>query len=309
MVTPNRIVLISPRGRHDEATLDADSYPGMVMARKSNGNIIPHNVAGTGGMLLFLKEQALVGGDITQKILSGDVGPLQIPEKGDLMLGLLQNLQNVAQNVSLMSAGDGTLMANPGKIPVNIVAPSAVITNLGTETTFSNGTYVFPANFLQVGDVIKIHGKVTCVAENATNTHRIRCYVGASTLADSTALQLAAADVVEFDIEMTIRTIGASGTFVCTVRVADSVSGTWATTTATVASTAIDTTVTETIAVKSLASATSAGNQIRLDEFRIEIVRAAGLDTMVVSAEACDNSASTGTSGFNTAKFVRVWVP
>lgn len=316
MVTPNRIVLISPHGRHDEAPVDTDVWPGMFILRQADGNVIPHNVPGAGGgsgLSIFATENVYAqGGDITQKAAAAsgnNVAMLHIPQKGDMMLALLQNLQIVAENVGLMSAGDGTLMANPGKVPVNIVAPSTVITNLGTETQFSNGSYAIPANFLQAGDIFKIHAKATCVAENSTNTHRVRMYIGSTTLADSAALQLVAADIVEFDVELTVRTIGASGTFVATFKGQDSVAGTFAILSGTVASTAIDTTVVETIAVKSLASATSAGNQIRLDEFKIEILRPTGLETVAVTDEACDNSGSTGTSGFNTAKFVRVWIP
>ncbi len=206
-----------------------------------------------------------------------------------------------------MSDGLGSLKAfnasTGGQKLYEIVAPSTTITNLGTETTFSNGTYTIPANFLLVGDVIRIHAKTFLIAVNSTNTHRVRAYVGSTTLADSGAVAMIANDVVIMDITMTIRTITASGTFIADGVVAYSINGTYTSTPFTVASTTIDSTVTQAITIKSLASATSTGNQIRLDEMEILLDRA-GLPTvfpMVQAAEALANA--TGSPAF-----IRGWV-
>lgn len=313
-IAPQKVVLIS-RGRHDEAILGADCYPGMAGLLNSSNQVIPHNVPGGGGPLLVLKEDALQGLDITQKLPQGtspyNVAPFQRAAKGDLLTMLLQNGQNVAAQTSLMSAGDGTLIANPGNPVYQITTPSSVITNTATETAFSNGSYTIPANFLQVGDRIHIRAKAFLIAVNSTNTHRVRLYIGATpvTLADSTALALIANDVVIFDIFVTVRAITSSGTIIADGTVAYSVSGTFTSTTTTLASTTLDSTVAETIVIKSLASAASAGNQIRLDEFQINFDRDAGLNTLVVSQEAINNSSGTGTSGFNSAALIRCMVP
>lgn len=311
--TPQRIELIS-HGRHDEAPASADCYPGMVLQQNSSMQVAPHAVPGGLGPLMVAVEDAWRGADITQKLPANYVIPFRRPTRGDLLLMLLQNGQNVAAGVGLMSAGDGTLVANNGPSLYEIVTPSAVITNVGTETAFSNGTYTIPANTLQVGDVIHVRAKVFCVAENSTNTHRIRLYLGTAplTLADSTALQLAANDVVEFNLDITVRTIGATGTIIATGTMAYTISGTWTSSGITDVSATLDTTIAEPLVIKSLASAVSAGNQIRLDEFTVNLARAGGLNTLVYSAEAINNSIGAGSSpisGFNSAAFIRVQVP
>jgi hypothetical protein len=309
---PNRIVLIA-RGRHEEATADADCYPGMLGIKKSNGNVIPHNVQGGGGPLIVFKEEALRGLDITQKLPSGDAVPFNYGARGDKYLMLLQAGQNVANQAPLMSAGDGTLILSTATAPANtlyqIVAPSSNITNTLTETTFSNGSYTIPANFLSVGDVLHIKGRAVVSAENTTNTHEVKLYIGSTTLVDSGALQLAATQYVEFDVFLTIRSLTSSGKFIADGVWYNNAGGTVTDTPVEIAATTIDTTVTELIKVTSTASAASTGNIIALQEFQIDLQRAGASGTVVIADEAVDNSGSTGTSGFNSAAFIRVIVP
>lgn len=319
--TPNRICLIS-YGRHDEAPIATVVYPGMLALLNSSNQLIPHNVPGGGGQLLVVEEDALRGGDITQQLVATNnpAGPFRRAAKGDEYLMLLQYGQNVAAQTALMSAGDGTLIANPGSLLANITAPSAVITNVGTETAFSNGSYTFPANILQVGDVVHVRAKAVCVAQNSTNTHRVRLYIGATpvTIADSTALALQAADYVLIDLYLTVRTITATGTIVASGFMTYTIAGTVTDTSLTDVSATLDSTIAEPLVIKSLASATSSGNQIRLDEFRVDLNRPGGLNTMVYAAESINNSVGAGSSpmsGFNSlvpagaASFIRVLVP
>lgn len=300
-MTPNRIVLIS-RGRHEEAMVASAYYPGMLLAKNSSGYTLPHNVIGGGGPVRVGVEDALRGGDITQVIPADYYGPYREAAKGDLLLFRIAIGENIANSDLLMSDGAGALKAYPATIGgaelYQILAASTTITNLGTETTFSNGSYAMPASTLRAGDIVRIRAKAFCIAENSTNTHRVRLYVNSTTLADSTALQLAAGDVVIFDVYMTIRTVGASGTFIASGFTITSVAGTFTTTPFTIASTTLDTTAIATFAIKSLASATSAGNQIRLDEYQILLDRS-GLSyqiPLVQAAEAVDNSAGSATA-------------
>ena len=303
---PNTIRLIT-HGRYDEAVAGADTYPGYILARQSNDKVIPHNVSGGNARPLMIQiEDALSGGIITTKCASGNICRFYYPNPGDLFLCLIANGQNVTEGDYLMSNGDGTLIefnASPGGEKLyEILAPSTTITSTGTETAFSNGSYTIPANFLQVGDVLRMHAKAFLIAVNSTNTHRIRLYIGATTLADSTALSLVASDVVIIDITMTIRTITASGTFIADGVVTYSISGTFTEVPFTVASTTIDTTVTEAVVIKSLASASSSGNQIRLDEFVIELDRA-GLPTEYPVMQAADTLNNTsGSAAFLRCK-------
>lgn len=303
---PNTIRLIT-HGRYDEAVSGAICKPGQILARQSNGNVIPHNVSGGPAQPVMVAiEDALSGGVITTAYASGAIVRYYFPVSGDLFLGLIANGQNVTEGDYLMSNGDGTLIefnASPGGEKLyEILAPSTTITNVGTETAFSNGSYVLPANFLAVGDVLRIHAKAFCIAVNAAATQRIRLYVGTTTLADSAAQALVANDVVVIDITMTIRTIGAGGTFIADGVVSYSIAGTFTEAPFTIVSTAIDTTVTETFVIKALASATNAGNQIRLDEMLVELDRA-GLPTEYAVFQAADTLNNTTGS----PAFLRVW--
>lgn len=296
---PHRIVLISPSGRYSEAPGNADVYPGQILATQTDGGVIPYGVSGGAESLKVAIEDALQGNDITQKYPSGQIVRFWRPVKSDVLLFLLAIGENVTHGQQLMNDGLGSLKAYPATIGgaelYEILAPSTTITNVGTETTFSNGSYAMPANTLKVGDDLKIHFKAFCIAENSTNTHRVRLYVNATTLVDSAALQLAANDVVIGDITLTVRTIGASGTFIADGQMETSVGGTFTVTPITIASTALDTTAIATFAIKSLASATNAGNQIRLDEYRVLLDRA-GLSVqipIVQAGEALDNSAGS----------------
>jgi hypothetical protein len=287
----------------------------MILLQNSSNHVIPHNVVGGVNPLLIATEEALRGLDITQKLPSGDATSFYRPARGDEFLCLLQNGQNVAAQTPLMSAGDGTLIASTAtfsSVLYQILAASANITNLPGPTTFSNGTYTFAANTLQAGDVYHIHGKAVVSAQNSTNTHQVKVLIGSTLLADCGASALAAGNFASFDIFMTIRSVGTGGKLVADVVTTVNPAGTPTETPATVAATTIDTTVTEAVTVTATVSATSAGNVIALQEFEIDLQRAGGSSTILYSAEAINNSAGAGSnpvSGFNTAAFIRCYVP
>lgn len=294
--TPNRIRLTDPNGRYDELVSAATLYPGMLLKKQAAGTLIAHNVIGGKKPWLVAIEDVKRAANITQPLTSGDAVPFVRPAPNDVVLLLLKSGQNVTAQTPLMSAGDGTVMAAAGPLLHQIVAPSSTITNVTAETTFSNGTYTIPANSLSVGDVIHIRLKAYAIAQNSTNTHRIKSYIGSTNIGDNGAVSMAAADVAIQDIYLTIRTIGASGTLIGTAFISSSASGTFTDLAFTLASTAVDTTATQAITVKSTASAMSAGNQIRLDEYTVEIIRNDGTTIVALADEAIDNSAGAGSS-------------
>lgn len=312
-MVPNRIVLIS-RGRHEEYTANSGNIlPGHILQRTVGAakTVDIHSVSGGGaaGGLMVAEEDALRGGTINgyysndtasySNYASGSVVMVREAAKGDKLLCRLASGQSVSEGTALMSNGDGTLVASTAVTPSSklyeIVAPSSTITNTGTETAFSNGSYTFPANFFLVGDVIHVRFKAFLIAVNSTNTHRIRMYLGSAplTLADSTALALIANDVVIVDMYLTIRTITSSGTIIGDGTLASSISGTFTTEDFTFASATLDSTVAETLVIKSLASAASTGNQIRLDEFYIELDRAGAGTSLLTADEAVNNTGGT----------------
>ncbi len=313
--TPNRIVLVS-HGRYDEAPNGATAlYPGMLATKDSSGNLIPHNIEGGGGNpLQVVIENALIGKDITQALpASQDCNPYYFPAPGDVFLMLLQNGQNVTQNDALMSAGDGTLMKAAEDRLYQILAPSSNVTNTAAETVFDNGSYTMAAGTLAVGTVIRIRGKAVVSAQNAANTHQIQIEFGSghTVLLDSGARALAATQFVSFDISVTIRTAGASGTYIATGSGITNPGGTNTLLSSSVASTAVDTTVGQLIRVTTTANFASTGNVDALQEFSVSLQRTDG-EEIVYAKESIDNSAGAGSSpvsAFNSAAFIRVVCP
>lgn len=152
-----------------------------------------------------------------------------------------------------------------------IIAASAVITNVGVETTFSNGSFTLPANELQPGDILDVDATIALVARNATDTQRVRLYLGSTALLDTGAIGMAAADFVRLYFRLLVRTDGATGTILGDGQQNYNLAGTDTFKSANLVSTTIDTTSgsANIIKVTALASAANAGNQIRLDRFDI----------------------------------------
>ncbi len=302
---PNTIKLISPHGRYDEGPIGAsDLYPGMLI-QQAAGLWVPHAQAGGQNTRTVVLEDGLIGHTKLDKQPANDWARFWRCVSGDKMQMLIQKGQNIAKSTPLMSAGDGTLIANPGVTLYEVVAPSTTVTNTTTETTFSNSTYTIPANYLQVGDQIVIRGRATLTAHNGTDTHNVKVYIGSTLVASTGAVNIATNGVVEWALFLTIRTIGATGTFVASGYMLAGTPGTATPVGAVLSSTTIDTTATQQIKVTTTASAASAGNVIQLDEESVNNVRDAGQEIVCVADEARDNSGNTGTS-LNNAMFIRV---
>jgi len=296
-MTPNRIVLIA-RGRYDEAKAVEDCYPGMVLRQDSNNSVRPHDQAGGGGPLLLAIEDALRGGTINQVLPSKDNIPFYRPARGDLFCGLLRAGYLATSGQDLISYGDGTLIPLTPTSAYAIGAPSTVVTNTATETTFSNGSYAIPLNSLNLGDVVRIHAKVNCLSVNSTNTHQEKLYIGATVLCDSGPLPLTAGDYVMMDLSLTVQAIGATGSFVASGSLQYSVQGNVTVKSITVPATAIDTTAAETVAIKSTASVANANNQVQLAEYTIGISHVSSVVPLLRAFETYDNTLGVGTSMF-----------
>lgn len=154
-------------------------------------------------------------------------------------------------------------------------AASSAISNTVTETAFST-SYTLPANRLRNGAVLKIRYQGIATATNSTDTLAIKLYIGglAGTLLHShTATDVANNDVFSGEYELIFRTIGATGTMVgCgTCKSIPAAESTATYKDDILASTAIDTTATQAIAVSAQWSVASASNSCRLDFIRIEL--------------------------------------
>lgn len=171
------------------------------------------------------------------------------------------------------AAGDPKVIA---KKLFSQVAASTAVTNTVTETEFDQ-SYTLPANILKAGSLIRIRYQGIATATNATDTLTAKLYVGGKA---GTALQTCGAtDVANNNIfageyYMSVRTVGATGTFVgwglYTATLA--ASGTATMVTGITASTTIDTTAAQKLVVAATWSVANAGNSCRLDYFTVEML-------------------------------------
>lgn len=314
--TPNRVVVVG-RGREDElpcsSSLTNLIYPGMLLMDDGAGNVQPHNVAGGVAELMFALEQGLIGlagmpGTTGKGTFDAyDAGSrvqFYRAAAGDKLNVLLANGQNAAEGNYLASDGAGHLQVIPSaQISGNLyetTAASTEVTNTTTETKFSTGSYVLPANFLQAGDILHIRAQGIADLTNSTDTLNVKMYLGGTggTLLVATgALDVVNNDEFLIDAYVEIRTIGATGTFIANGTDVIGTPGTATVKSFLVGSTAIDTTATKEIAVTATWSVANAGDSCRLDLMTVDLIRqSGGITPLLVVDTAVNNSGGTGTT-------------
>lgn len=162
----------------------------------------------------------------------------------------------------------------------NVVASTAV-GSTATETAFDTN-YSIPANALKAGTLIKIRYQGIATATNANDTLAVVLYLAtaipAGAIVGTALISHAATDVSNNDVfsgeyQLIVRTVGASGTIVGqgTYKSIPAAEGTATYKDDILASTAIDTTAAQIVAVSAAWSSTNAGNSCRLDNLAVEI--------------------------------------
>lgn len=152
---------------------------------------------------------------------------------------------------------------------------STAISNTTTETAFST-SYSIAANSLEPGQVIKIRWQGIATATNATDTLTIKVYLGG--LAGTLLFTHAATDVADNNVfsgeyTLVVRTVGATGTVVG-YGVGKSIPAAEGTATYKddiLASTTLDTTAANDVAISATWSVASAANSCRLDVLVVEV--------------------------------------
>lgn len=189
----------------------------------------------------------------------------------DILVSIHGKRMGIGQTGALLiDKGFGTKI-----VPVlayNQAAAGTALTNSTTETAL--GSYTIPANTLQVGSLIQIRFGGIATATNSTDTLAIKAYIGGlsgTALISMTATDVADNNVFTGEYEIAIRTIGASGTMVGqgTFKSIPAAEGTMTIKDDILASTAIDTTADQVIAVSGTWSAQSASDSCRLDFLRV----------------------------------------
>lgn len=295
MSAPNTI-LLKCKGHREEYPADAELYPGHLLMVNSTNEVLKHNQVGAHGPVIVACEQALLGKTIDDAFAAADVVPVIVGVKGDIINVRLQVGQNVLNGAGLVSAGDGTLIAGgdvdaiPSGLVYRSVAASTAYTTSSTETLFDK-YYTVPANSLRAGDVLIVKAQVIATATNSTDTLTLKLYIGGlagTAICSSGAVDVANGDIGLIVANITIRTIGASGTFVANGTTSLGVPGTVTPKAFLLGSTAIDTTTSKVIGVSGTFSTTNAGNSARLDSLTVNVERVGGDEPLMIAGEAKD---------------------
>ena len=151
------------------------------------------------------------------------------------------------------------------------IAASTAVSNTVSETAFST-SYALPANGVVAGSVIRIRYQGIATATNSTDTLTIKCKLGSTALVTTAAVDVADNNIFDGEVYVVVRTVGASGTYVACGSYADPGAAGTARKNAFTASTAIDTTASNTIAVSATWSVASASNSCRLDVLTVEVL-------------------------------------
>ena len=301
------IVLNGPLGRHYEENLASVACkPGHLLELTSDSpqKVKPHTVRGGRVIRSVAIEDAFVGRTIDDEYAIGEVVRQVYADPGDIHQQHQHAGENVLAGDWIISYGDGTVCKAATSFLQNNVAASTPITASSTEVAFSNGVVTIPKNTLKVGSTIRIRGQGIATATNSTDTLTVKGYLGTiagTALFTTGALDVADNDIFTFDLTLVVRTIGASGTFVTSGMVSIGASGTATMKEVFLGSTAIDTTVDNTLSFSGKWSTTSGSNSARLDVLNVEHVApgssaaagSAGGDVIGVARDALDLSGET----------------
>jgi hypothetical protein len=161
-----------------------------------------------------------------------------------------------------------------GRVYTNTAASSAVA-NTATETLFST-SYSMPANTVVAGSLVRIRYQGIATATHAGDTLAIKLYIGGlsgTVLISHAATDVANNDVFSGEMELIVRTVGASGTIVGagTYKSIPAAEGTMTVADEILPSTTLDTTVAQVIGVSATWSVADVGNSVRLDVLSVEI--------------------------------------
>jgi hypothetical protein len=293
----NNTVLQGGRGWYSEHTANGASKPGHLLQRDSNNKVKKHATYGGEAERLFAKEDALQSKTVTDAYADGDTVFDYSAAPGERIQARLPALAAaVVIGDKLISNGDGCLVK---KVAIGnnqlygATAASGAVSNTTVTTNFDNSSYTIPANTLQVGDVITIKGQGIATATNSTDTLSVGVKIGSTALFAPTGVDVANNDIFAFEVNIQIRSIGASGTFVADAMCSIGAAGTGTVRSYLTASTTIDTTAAQTIAATGTWSVANAGNSCRLDLFEIAKDSAASGTVLAIAHEAIDNSAGS----------------
>lgn len=150
-------------------------------------------------------------------------------------------------------------------------AASATIAETTAETAFDK-SFTIPANMLQAGDILRIRALATAPSTNSSDTLNLKLKIGSTEIFATGAVDVVNGDVGLIECDLQIRTIGETGAFVALGKQILDAVGT-ALVSAAKGSTTLDTTAAQALTVTATWSVSHADNQVRLDQFTVELIR------------------------------------
>lgn len=228
------------------------------------------------------------GATVTFRLQAGSA-PVMFRAGGNISLpGNKPVLMSVSgtEQITFRGNGNGVSMAeivlpgvtNPKTLFVS-AQPSTTVSNIAVETAF-DVQFTIAANLLALGSKIRIHALVQRLSQNAADTDVIRIRVGGvagAVIAQSAAVATGQDSRVWIDASFTVRAIGAGGTMVFdgeaknagagnpVAPVATSLTGSFGNP----STTALNTTIAQTLVVTVVQSAQNPANQTRLERLEI----------------------------------------
>lgn len=275
----------------------SDIKPGHLLELLSTNKVRKHSVVGGRIMRWVAIEDEYQGQPKNQYDAYTADNPVRIQAAvpGELLaLRLPAAAKAVSVGNLLISDGAGCVIKSDmigAQILSNAIAASTAVTNTVSTEQDYDVTYSLPANTLRAGDILKICGHVVVSAAAGTDTITVKVYVGATAVLTTVALDSTTADIVWFEADVIIRTVGASGTMVCRGLSANGPAASGTAKPSILASTTIDTTAAKTIKVSSTWSATTATCTSALQSLSVELIRTNPDVGVAYALEAIDNSA------------------
>lgn len=143
MTAKNTVILKNYSNIFEEYVAGAATiYPGCLVELGSDGKILVHNGTGHPALPMFAIEDALQGKGIDDAYATGDVVRCWIPNRGDVVYGILADGQTIAKGDFVESNGAGYLQkvgqasASTGPIGISLDTESAAAGSEDSDINF-----------------------------------------------------------------------------------------------------------------------------------------------------------------------------
>jgi hypothetical protein len=239
-------------------TVDAQATTGGQVGVKL------HNFPGTRKVTC---SEAVTSGAVLYGTADGKVGDTYSNLSEKLGIALEAGDGDDSKIEMVQEAGGTEILAN------SVVQSDAGGTSDAAEFTFSNGSVTIPAGEVRVGDLFEIHAQGNLPATNGADTFKFRLYVGTEKICESAAPDAVNGDIFGADALVTVRVAGSGGKLKAMGRTYNdaAAAGLDVPFSLAEASEALDGAIT--ITARGLFSASSAGNEARLEQFVVKRIR------------------------------------